>query len=254
MKKIVLISMFSCSLFCNAQESSFIPKSKIPNSKFVAFVNANKENSTPSISLGTVSNGSLQNGKLIPFKGKNFYYFDTSSYINERAFVNDKLKKVIIATYKQLDTLFPSRNFVVMECSNKNGGKISPHKTHQNGLSIDFMIPLMKNNKAYYALDSLGANHYLLNFENNGCYSQDKSISVDFNLLAKYISTIEKNARKQGLKISKVILKTEYKNHLFASTNGENLKKMNIYFAMSLTPLLNALHDDHFHVDFELIK
>jgi penicillin-insensitive murein endopeptidase len=71
-----------------------------------------------------------------------------------------------------------------MECSNKEGGRIFPHRTHQNGLSVDFMIPLIKNGIPYYGLDNLGANHYLLDFNNNGEYLKDTSIKIDFNMVA----------------------------------------------------------------------
>jgi penicillin-insensitive murein endopeptidase len=72
--------------------------------------------------------------------------------------------------------------------------------------------------------------------------------------MAKHILSLENSARENGMKISKVIFKTELKNDLFATKSGKKLQSKNIYFTKSLTPAINALHDDHYHIDFELIK
>lgn len=214
------------------------------------YYNENKGNQLPSKSLGTVSAGKLENAKLIPFEGNNYQYFDTTSYLGGRAFLNDQLKKTILETYQELEKEQSGRKFFTMECSNKNGGKIFPHRTHQNGLSTDFMMPLLKQKKPYYALDTIGASHYWLDFDDKGNYSNDKSISIDFELVALHILKLNENAMKNGLRISKVIIKIELKDELFAGPYGQRLKNSGIYIVKSLTPLINSLHDDHYHIDF----
>ena len=72
--------------------------------------------------------------------------------------------------------------------------------------------------------------------------------------MAIHILALEKNARKNGLKIKKVIFNIGLKDKLFKSENGKLLKASGIYFAQNLTPTLNKLHDDHYHVDFEVTK
>lgn len=73
-------------------------------------------------SKGTHGNGSLTNGKLMPYKGANFQYFDSSSYVHSRAFVNDKVKKAVLEAYETCDSTCGGYTFILMECSNKNGG------------------------------------------------------------------------------------------------------------------------------------
>ena len=92
---------------------------------------------------------------------------------------------------------------------------------------------------------------YLLDFDSKG---QRKKTEIDFDLMGKHILTLEKNARKQGIKIKKIIFKIDLKDELFASQYGAELKSSGIYFAQQLTPLLNKLHDDHYHIDFVGIK
>jgi len=248
MKKsfILIIVFWTFSLY--SQDSSFIQITEIEK-----YYNTNKGDDLPSISTGTVSSGKLENGKLMPFEGVNFVYFDTLSYLSTRAFVNDKVKKTILETYKEFETLNPERHFCFMECSNQHGGQLYPHHTHQNGLSVDFMSPLLKNGVPYYNLDTLGADHYLLDFDNDGNYLKDNSVSVDFNLIAQHILLLEKKARIYGLKISKVIIKIEFKDNLFATENGKLLSASGIYIVKNLTTLINSLHDDHYHIDFELL-
>ncbi len=203
--------------------------------------------------MGSVSNGTLKYGKLVPFKGENYQYFDTSSYLGGRAFTSDKVLKTMLDSYQELAAVVPERQFRIMECSNEHGGKLFPHKTHQNGLSIDFMMPLVQGEQAYYGLDDLGKDHYWLSFDNNGKYSKDKSISVDFNLIAQHILMLDQEARKNGLKVSKVIIKIEFKDELFATHYGQQLKSKGIYVVKSLSSMINALHDEHYHIDFELL-
>jgi len=53
------------------------------------------------------------------------------------------------------------------------------------------------------------------------------------------------------MKIAKVIIKIEYKDELFATEYGQKLKKSGIYIVKGLTKLINALHDEHYHIDFK---
>lgn len=230
------------------------PQQLVQASETDVYYNENKGNNLPSQSIGEVSSGSLKNGKLIPFDGVNYRYFDQTSYTSGRAFVHHKLLKTVLDSYHACEEEIPNRHFCIMECSNKEGGKISPHRTHQNGLSIDFMTPLLKDGIAYYGLDSLGAEHYLLDFDENGIYTKDKTITIDFETMAKHIYLLEEHAIKNGLKISKVILKTELKDELYATFYGRKLLNSSVYITKNLSPIINSLHDDHYHVDFELVK
>ena len=208
--------------------------------------------SSKSTSKGTVSNGSLEHGQLFPFSGTNYHYFDTNSYLANRCFVHSQVKACVLDAYGKLEKIAPDRLFGIMECSNEHGGKISPHRTHQNGLSVDFMTPLLKNGKPYTDLDFAGAQHYLMNFDANGRYEEDLSVSIDFELMAQHLLTLIESAKNNGLTIEKVIWKMELRDELFATESGKKLQQSGIYITTNLTPLINALHDDHYHVDFKV--
>jgi penicillin-insensitive murein endopeptidase len=237
------------------QNLSIIPSfGEKQNQEVIQYYNQYKNLDTSSISQGTVNNGKLINGVIVPFYGNNFEYFDSKSYLAGRGFLHYKVLQSVLNCYAELHQKLPERKFYIMECSHQHGGKLHPHITHQNGLSIDFMVPKVKNNEAFYGLDSLGINHYSLEFNAKGEYQKDPSISIDFETMATHILTLQQHLLQNKLKIAKVIFKTELKEALFATKSGKILQKSNIYFTKSLTPLINSLHDDHYHIDFEFIK
>jgi penicillin-insensitive murein DD-endopeptidase len=212
------------------------------------------DHTDPSISGGTVSSGTLKNGRIFPFKGPNFIYFDSTSYLEKHAFVHERVHRTVLATYRQFETSVPAFEFGLMECSNEHGGKIWPHRTHQNGLSVDFMSPLLKNGSPNTDFNTTGLPHYLMDFDENGIYTEDSSYAIDFDLMAKHILELDAQAKKNGLKIEKVILKIALKDNLFATGSGKKLKTSGIYFATKLSELIDSLHDDHYHVDFGIVK
>ena len=255
MKHIGIFLLWIAVASCQAQVNNEIKVSEdsIIISSVELYYWENVQDSIPSQSIGSVSNGRLLHGTLLPFEGKNYHYFDTTSYSAGRCFMHQSVAQTVLSAYQSLDSLLPERTFGIMECAHKEGGKLEPHRTHQNGLSIDFMSPLLKNDSAYYELDYLGGPHYLLDFNDDGTYKNDPAISIDFDAIALHILTLQAAAKKNGVSIEKVIFKTELKDELYASAHGEALKKSGIYITKNLTPLINSLHDDHYHIDFQLL-
>ncbi len=250
----LLVVLISCKAQTEEELEIPIPDTSYTEDQVSSFYEANKGNKLESISKGTVGNGSLVNGKLFPFSGPNFQYFDTASYMEKRAYVNDRVLEAVLATYDSLYTKYPDRSFRVMECSNEHGGKIAPHRTHQNGLSIDFMTPLARNGVACPDYDDDGVMHYLMDFDDTGHYLEDKSVVIDFDLLGEHLIILNELASQHGLKIDKVIFKKELKDELYASEYGDLIRKKGIYITKNLTPMINALHDDHYHIDFGIIR
>lgn len=219
-------------------------------SAFGLYAQLTHSNKGKSISKGEYDAGSMENGYLLPFSGKNFKCYSLLSYyILDREYVNSRVYYTVIETYKELDKYY-DRDFIYMEAAREKGGRLYPHRTHQNGLSIDFMTPLVKEGKPKY-YNALGVLRYALNFDDKGKLKQDEDVQIDFNVMAHQILILDKNARKNGLKIRKVILNIDLKDELYDTEYGKKLKASGIYFARNLTPQLNKLHDDHFHVDFE---
>ncbi|MFK7787027.1 MAG: penicillin-insensitive murein endopeptidase [Crocinitomicaceae bacterium] len=254
---LILCSLASCSTSTSSaqnetNQSEKIEEAQLSLSEVDEHFHENDTVQSPSMSIGSVGNGKLKNGRIVPFSGDNFHYFDTTSYLANRGFTHETVLKTVLETYDALDSLLPGRHFCIMECSHQHGGKLMPHRTHQNGLSVDFMMPKLKDSQPYYGLDDLGAEHYMLTFDENGKYVKDPSIELDFNTIALHILELQSAAKKNGMSIEKVIIKTELKDELYGTKHGKTLKQSGIYITRNLSPLINALHDEHFHVDFRM--
>lgn len=244
MRTISLV-LIMLSLTCCSQSFD----TKVPP-EVLDYMRSHPDSEKPSISVGSASNGHLKNGKLFPYKGNNFMYFDKGSYLDGHAFLNGSIKESVLEMYDTLNDRHPNRYFMIMECSGEKGGKIPRHQTHRNGTSIDFMMPLKKDGQAYYGLDTIGWRHFGLTFDEKGRYSKDKSIRIDFDLVSEQIVLLNRFAKKRGYKIQKVIIKIELKDELYASRFGQQIKKDGIYVVMGLSQKVNKMHDDHFHIDF----
>lgn len=205
-----------------------------------------------SVSRGAVNNGSLENGRRFPRTGENYKYFSRSRM--GRAWVHEDVLAVTLEAYETMQEKFPEKKFLLMECSHKEGGKLWPHRTHQNGTSIDFGTPLLKKGQHYRKHHGFGIAHYLMKFNEKGVSAYNKRVEIDFELMAQHILALEESARKRGMYIKKVIFKIDLKDDFFETNSGKIVKRKNIYFARSLPKLIDNLHDDHYHVDFGWLK
>lgn len=206
-------------------------------------------NKSSSEARGTVGNGELSNSWLMPYSGPNYKYFSPMSYyVLGNAFTHEKMHHTLLGAFKTCETTCPGYRFRLMECANKKGGKMLIHRTHQTGLSVDIMTPLKKGNKQYRRTDGLGLWHYLLNYDENGYWN--KNVQIDFEILARLVLAIDDSAKENGLKLTKVILKINLKDDLFATPSGKEIKARGIYFAKVLPTTIDNLHDDHIHLDF----
>ena len=186
----------------------------------------------------------------MPYSGNNFRYFSFISYfVMGNAFVHSKLHNTLIEAFSKCEASCPGHQFRVMECANRKGGKMLIHRTHQTGLSVDLMTPMMKDGHQYKGTDRLGIWHYLLNYDEQGYWT--KKVRVDFETMAKLILAIDDAAKQNGLKLSKVILKIDLKDDFYATPSGKAVEARGIYFARVLPKAVDNLHDDHIHLDFK---
>ncbi len=116
------------------------------------------------------------------------------------------------------------------------------------------MVPKIKEDKQIKLYDRIGLWHYLLNFNSSGELSLNKKVSIDFNTMGKHIIALDNAAKKNDLVISKVIFKIELKDDFFNTECGKEIKRRGIYFAQNLSKSINMVHDDHYHVDFKIVK
>lgn len=187
------------------------------------------------------------------YRLENAKYFSlTSYYLLGNGYVNSRVYETLVEAYESLAKTCPDRKFYYMECSSRKGGKQLIHRTHQNGLSVDFMVPKIRHSAPSTFYDHLGVWHYLLEFDEKGRLNIQSSVQIDFETMGQHLIALDDAAKNHGLRIKKVILKINLKDDFFQSETGKEIKRRGIYFAQALSPIVDKLHDDHYHVDFAL--
>lgn len=197
---------------------------------------------------GTTSNGKLENGVKLPARGKNYKAYSSIGVLLGRNYVHSKINDVIINTYSLLYRANPSKVYVYGETGFKKGGKFKPHKTHQNGLSVDFMVPVInKKGKSIYLPTSVFNKFgYNIEFDKKGKHENYK---IDYESMALHIKTLHEESLKQGINIWRVIFDPQLQPYLFKTKYGKYLKQ-HIKFSKKRSWVR---HDEHYHVDF-LVK
>jgi len=122
-----------------------------------------------------------------------------------RTYVHSEVYKVVIDAYQQLSINFPEHIFMYAETGWAGGKQFKPHKTHQNGLSVDFMVPV-KNLTDQSSLLPVSINNrwgYDIEFNHKGQYDD---YQIDFELMAEHLKLLFDISKAQGFSIKKVIV------------------------------------------------
>jgi len=238
MKRINKLSSFALLLF-------FMSITLLPNSAMAK----------SSACFGTTANGRLENGVRLPLNGNNFTTYSHLAHGLGRTYVHSEVKEIILDAYQALEQEQPEKVFKYAETGFEKGGIFKPHKTHQNGLSVDFMTPVMnteKNTKGYKKGQSvhLPTNPsnklgYDIEFDKNGKY---KHYQIDYVAMAAHIVALHKQAKKRGYDLWRVIFDPALQAGLFKTQYADYLKE-NIQLSKRKSWVR---HDEHYHVDFSI--
>jgi penicillin-insensitive murein endopeptidase len=198
-----------------------------------------------SVCFGTPSKGRIENSVQLPKQGNNFQPYSEAGVALGRTYLHSGVADVVVAAYKALEQSSPGSQFVYGETGWKAGGSFKPHRTHQNGLSVDFFVPVRDKQGKSVALPTSVAKKfgYEIEFDAKGRYGE---YTIDFNALAEHLFQLDLAAKARKLPIQRVILDPPYLPMLFATPRGEYLKA-NVTFMK--TPAW-VRHDEHYHVDF----
>jgi len=204
-------------------------------------------NAQESTCYGTSQNGRLENGVKLPVSGKNFISYSRDKEIQSRTYVHSLVKKIVVESYDTLAQTYPKKLFKYAETGFKNGGGFEPHKTHQNGLSIDFMVPVVdKNNDSIY-FPTNRENHYGYDVEFDE-FGGSQNFRIDFNSLGAHIVSLHKAAVQNDSELWRIIFAPDLQSKLYQTKYGDYIKK-NIYIP---TKQSWVRHDEHIHVDFKI--
>ncbi|SIO34314.1 penicillin-insensitive murein endopeptidase [Salinivibrio sp. ES.052] len=194
---------------------------------------------------GTTSNGHLANGVQLPSDGANFIGYSLIARWAGRTYVHSAVRDIIVASYQSLEAEQPDKVYQYAETGFESGGQFKPHKTHRNGLSVDFMTPVVdaEGRSVHLPTHLLNKFGYSIEFDGNGQY-QDKHI--DYTAMAAHIVALHREATRRGYDLWRVIFDPTLQPALYDTPYGQYLKQ-HIQF---LTRRSWVRHDEHYHVDF----
>lgn len=200
-----------------------------------------------SVCYGSVSNGRVKNAVELPSNGDNFESYSTTAELMGRTYVHSKVHDVLLTAFATLKKMHPDWRFKYAETGAKEGGKFKPHRTHQNGLSVDMMMPVRERKTgkpsmiATHVLNKWG---YDVEFDEQGVSTE---LVIDFAVLASELKAIYQAAKEHGVGISKTIVTLDFHQALNKTPEGEFVKK---HLALMQKEAW-VRHDEHFHIDFD---
>lgn len=196
---------------------------------------------------GTVAHGRIEGSVKLPLQGANFSAYSTLAATAGRTHVHTRVAAILEASYGALAATRPETHYVYGETGWPSGGRFRPHRTHQNGLSVDFFVPVKDGKGRSVALptkllDRLG---YDVEFDPQARYGE---YTIDFDAMAEHLYQLDVAAKAAGSGLALVIFDTQYLPRLFATRRGPYLKEA--------LPFLKGKpwvrHDEHYHVDFAI--
>lgn len=154
----------------------------------------------------------------------------------------------IVDAYALLDEQDPSRRWQYGEMGWKDGGAFPPHKTHQNGLSADFFVPVSgSDGKAdMVPISILNKFGYEVEFDRKGHAGK---LSIDWQALTSHLLALESAGKKYGVKIARVILAPELQSIL--RRKDKRSRRFKRLFSRRKAWVR---HDEHYHIDFSIPK
>lgn len=198
----------------------------------------------PSACYGNAVHGRLENAKRLPYAGANYRAYHVGGFLVGRTFMHSSVRDTIRDAYAALAVSDPELRFVYAEASWPWGRRLRPHRTHANGTSVDFMVPVRDNAGQVRELTGSVANMlgYAIRFDNNG---KGDGVNIDFEAMAKHLIALNKAAKAHNIRVSRVIFEPPLLKHLRKAPSGRKLKGINFMNTRAW-----FRHDQHYHVDF----
>lgn len=194
---------------------------------------------------GTPSNGRLEGGVQLPKSGSNFEPYSSTGVTVGRTYVHSKVAEVVSDAYSFLARSSPEVKYVYGESGWRSGGRIKPHRTHQNGLAVDFMVPVRDASGRSVALPTGVSNKfgYNIEFDSKGRFGE---LTIDFEAVAEHLHALHSAAKARGIGVERVIFDPAFLPQLYKTKRGKFIED-NINFMKAQAWVR---HDEHYHVDF----
>ncbi|MCA1855598.1 penicillin-insensitive murein endopeptidase [Massilia oculi] len=201
---------------------------------------------TTSTCYGNPAHGRIEGAVALPAQGNNFEPYAQRGVELGRTWVHASVRDIVLDAYRALETGQPDITFVYGETGLQTGGPMPPHRTHQAGVSVDFMVPVRGADGRPATLPRSAAQRfgYGLEFDSSGRW---QGYRIDFAALADHLRLLDHYARARGARIGRVILDPPFVRKLHGTPAWPWIAALPF---MKARPWIR--HDEHYHVDFVL--
>ena len=189
----------------------------------------------------------MEGAWALPGSGPNFRTYAWIGTVLGRTYVHSRVYRSILKAYTQLYRTHATLRFVYGETGAREGGRFWPHVTHQNGLSVDFMVPVTDKEGRSVPFPSNFSNSfgYRLEFNESG---EMEDYRIDFEAMAEHLYQLHRAVKMEGIGIRLVIFAPELTQLLKQTSRGSYLTKHLRFYNRPA----RIRHDEHYHVDFEV--
>ena len=196
---------------------------------------------------GRNASGRIVRSVALPVQGVNFSAYSALAAPAGRTYVHSTVARIVTQAYAALAASRPATRYVYGETGLKNGGPFKPHKTHQNGTSVDFFVPVLDAEGKSALLPSTPLNRYGYDIEFDA-QARYGDCRIDFPAMAEHLYQLRQAALAEKTDLALVIFDPRYMPQLLATPRGPYLQQ-HLRFMQS-TPWVR--HDEHYHVDFAI--
>jgi penicillin-insensitive murein DD-endopeptidase len=198
------------------------------------------------LSFGGGNCGKLEGGTALPCSGPNFDALAGVDCTLGRNYVHPLVAQTVVDAYGLMRAKLPQRIWQYGETGKKNGGSLWPHKSHQNGLAVDFFMPVVDaagkpEQLTGSVLNKLG---YALEFDQRGHLD---GLDIDWSAVGQHLLALEAAGRAHDVRIERIIVTPAYHERLFVQT--PELRRLEPLF---MKKEAWVRHDEHYHVDFAI--
>lgn len=198
------------------------------------------------ISFGVGGCGKLQGGVALPCRGPNFESFSSTACALGRNHLHPLVRDTVVEAFSTLAAKYPKRTWQYGETGKSTGGRLWPHKTHQNGLSADFFMPVVdgKGEPARVPISVFHKFGYGLEFAKNGTLD---GLRIDWKAIGSHLLALDAAGQSRGIHIERIIITPDFHRALFAQA-PEVQRLASLFMKREAW----VRHDEHYHVDFAI--
>jgi penicillin-insensitive murein endopeptidase len=203
---------------------------------------------TPAEAKDAVSYGSGRCGRLVgsaalPCRGTNFEVSSPAVCILGRNHVHPLVRQTVVEAYRALEATSSGRTWQYGDTGTANGGPLWPHRTHQNGLSVDFFMPMVdQRGPARLPTSTVNRAGYGLELTETGTIH---ALTADWAAVGQHLLALEAAGRAHSVVIKRIIVTPAFHQKLLEAT--PQLARL---YPRFMQQEAWVRHDEHYHVDF----